>query len=112
MKKDLRGRFLLYDVYLLISPKTGQVFYVGCTSNLDRRIAAHQLCQQASTGSEIASLREKDLAPLVAIVHHKKNREFALREESRLIALYGHFLKNIVGNTKRKRHASSQMEAF
>jgi predicted GIY-YIG superfamily endonuclease len=71
------GRPKFYDVYLLIDPRDGRVFYVGCTSDLPKRIEGHM--------NSHPTLRGFGIEPIVAVVHARKNKDFAMAQERKLI---------------------------
>lgn len=88
----MRGRPSTYDVYVLIDPRTGQVFYVGCTSRLPERFNQHLKCNQF--------VLESGIEPIVAVVHARKNKEWALAAEKKLIERLSPFVTNIVHNKR------------
>lgn len=95
-----------YDVYLLIDPRCGRVFYVGCSGSLPQRTDNHFSLQFPTTKGVISEIKDAGMLPVVAVVHFKKNRDFALREEKKLIQLFQRAVVNKLCNPAACSEAS------
>ncbi len=89
-----------YSVYLLINPCDGRVFYVGCSAHVYRRIDQHLAGRDIRTKTDVGAIKSAGGQPVAAIVCLDKNKDFALREERRLIEAIPN-LRNVMYNMER-----------
>jgi predicted GIY-YIG superfamily endonuclease len=93
------GKRSHYDVYILIDPRNGGAFYVGCTSRYPERLDQHLLRRCATTAQRIADIQEEGLRVIPTIAFPSVNKDFAVQQERRLIRELGPFLLNIAHNS-------------
>ena len=72
-------------IYALINPKNSQVFYVGCTNNIELRFKTHLRNKKSST---ITGLIKDGLLPIVQVLE-ECSLEFARINEDKWVL---HFL--------------------
>jgi predicted GIY-YIG superfamily endonuclease len=79
-----------YSVYTLTDPEDGQVFYVGCTHNIDQRYRYH--CNASDPTSSayhwLIHLKERGLRPLLSTVIEADDLETAMMHEAHWINFY------------------------
>jgi hypothetical protein len=74
------GETMRYFIYTLTDPRTGSIFYVGCTTNVKRREAQHNLYKHSPEVEGIkyvtylANLRQAGCKPVMVVVEQTEDK--------------------------------------
>lgn len=102
---------MIGNIYTLKCPKSGDVFYVGSTTqSLKSRLSGHLAESRIYSHSVLKYIRENEIVPIIELVEecdYINDREFKMNENYWIdqFRQWGFPLKNVINNKSAKRNA-------
>jgi len=76
---------MIWSVYRLVDPRTGAAFYIGCTVNTGRRLAAHSSDPASAAWERCRALRTVGLRAELEVLETFADKDEALDREREII---------------------------